>query len=122
MKKIISTLLVFVLLLGCVLTLASCGKTLSGTYEREDLGVKTSYTFKGKDVTFESKATVLGSVVTTTKTGTYEIEETDDGLEITFTWVEEGKDDVVETLTLEEGKKNDVKYVKIGLVEYTKAD
>ena len=38
MKKTLSAILACVLLIGCLFTLASCGKSLSGTYEI-DLGV-----------------------------------------------------------------------------------
>ena len=45
MKKIISALLVCVLLVGCMFALASCGKTLSGTYEAKIIGTGVSYEF-----------------------------------------------------------------------------
>ena len=53
MKRIISTILVAALLVCMMLTLVSCGKTLNGTYSREEDGVKVTYTFK-KDGTFET--------------------------------------------------------------------
>lgn len=119
MKRIISTLLVCVLLLGCVLTLASCGKMLSGTYSNKaelfGQSVETSYTFKGNKVTAEVKTTIAGNVNTTTKEGKYAIE---DG-EITFTFEEDGEEKS-ETYTFEEGEKNDVKYIKIAGVQYDK--
>ena len=51
MKKILSSVLVCVMLLSCMLVLASCGNTLSGTYE-DETGF-TSLTFKGKNVEIE---------------------------------------------------------------------
>ena len=50
-KRIISLLLAVMMLLSSVLVLASCGNTLSGTYEDEH-GL-TSFTFKGKNVEIE---------------------------------------------------------------------
>ena len=93
MKKIISTILVCVLLLGCVFTLASCSKTVSGTYEGKiDIGLASyavTYTFSGKKVTAVSKLTV-GVVVSEEAKGTYEITENEDGtMEITFDFEEE---------------------------------
>ena len=61
MKKVISMTLVCVLLLGCVFALASCGKTISGTYElalSEDN--KTTYEFSGRKVTKTVTAGLLG--------------------------------------------------------------
>ncbi len=126
MKKIISTLLVCVLLVGCVFTLASCGM-VSGKYEAEIMGVKTSYTFSLNKVTYETKATVLGVVTSTTMEGTYKIEENDDGdSEITFTWTSKNGEELDEaetaTFAFSDVVKDDVKYVKIGLVEYKKVD
>ena len=119
MKRIISTILVCVLLLGCVMTLTSCGKMLSGTYsaKTELMGqsVETSYTFKGNKVTAEVKATILGNVETETQEGKYSIE---DG-EITFTFEEDGKEET-QTYTFEQGEVDGVKYIKIAGVKYTK--
>ena len=104
MKKIISTLLVCVLLLGCVLTLASCGKKLRGTYVMEIGGVElASYTFKGKKVTVKS-----GSVTTE---GTYKIK----GDKITITMEVEGEE-FEEEYDFEKGKD----YIKIDGVELKK--
>ena len=63
MKRIISTILVAALLVCMMLTLASCGKTLNGTYSREEDGMKVTYTFK-KDGTFEATMDtgILGDV------------------------------------------------------------
>jgi len=52
MKKILSAVLVCAMLLSCVLVLASCGNTLSGTYEDESGLV--SFTFSGKNVEVET--------------------------------------------------------------------
>ena len=119
MKRIISTILVCVLLLGCVMTLASCGKMLSGTYSAKTelfgQSVETSYTFKGNKVIAEVKATVLGNVETESKEGKYSI----DGDEITFTFEEDGEEKT-ETYTFEKGEDGDTKFIKIAGVQYNK--
>ena len=109
MKKIISTVLVCVLLLGCVLTLASCGKMLMGTYEMKITdGNKTTLEFTPFKVT--RTVTVLGESESTE--GKYKIAENDEGkLEITFTW--EGEEEP-ETMSFSQGEEDGVKYIELG--------
>lgn len=120
MKKTISAVLVCVLLLGCVFALASCAKTLSGTYKRDGLIVDTTYEFKGNEVTIING---MGSFSHTTK-ATYSIEKNDDGtMSITFTYAEgeTPDEDLKGTKSFEDGKKeNGDKYIKIGGIEYIK--
>ncbi len=103
MKKIISTLLVCVLLIGCVMTFASCNK-LSGKYENTTLGVTTTLEFDGDTV----KTSAMGFSVE----GTYEIDDD----KITITYEENGKT-ISETTSFEKGKDfiliDDVKYEKV---------
>jgi len=115
MKRIISTLLVCALLVGCMLTLVACGNILNGTYsdKTEFMGqsVETSYTFKGKNVTIEVKTVLGGKVESESIEGTYKI----DGDEITFTLEEDGETKT-ETFTFEKGDD----YIKIAGIKYTK--
>ena len=121
MKKTVSAILVCVLLACTLLTLASCGKSLSGKYTAEvDL-------FIGKSsVTYEFSAFGKVSVTTnslgkeTVEEGKYELNDAGD--KITFTF--ENEDGVAESDTYDfaQGEENGVKYVKIGIVKYTKAD
>ena len=119
MKRIVSVLLVCVMLLGCVAALASCSKTLSGTYKREGIFTDTTYEFDGKNVTI---VTALGSL-SHTKEATYVIEKADDGTStITFTY-KEGEtpdEDLKGTKSFSEGEEDGVKYIKIGGVKYIK--
>ena len=101
MKKIISVLLVFTLLLGCVFMLSSCNKDddkddkkeekgqLSGTYvytrAEVEYTYEISYTFVGNKVTSQMKV----GTSTQTKEATYVINESGDT--ITFTAVEDGE-------------------------------
>ena len=121
MKRIISTLLVCVLLLGCVFTLASCGKVLSGKYELDAVLASKTYEFSGLNkvvITYEALS------VETTLEGTYKIAENDDGdLEITFTFEDEEKaDEYAGTFSFAQGEEDGVKYIKIGGVKYKKVD
>lgn len=85
--KAIALVLVFSLL--CI-ALASCGKTLSGTYSAtiggDTIGVKTSYKFSGSKVTITVGGSLLGASTETSIDGTYEITEEDGAQFITFTF------------------------------------
>ena len=120
MKKIISTVLVCVLIVGMVFTLASCNM-IFGTYEAEFLGTTTTAEFSVGKVTITDSTEVLGKVITSTYECKYKIEETDDGKTITFTY-EEGADKhsvFNGTNTFETGDDGE-KWIKIGLATYTK--
>lgn len=124
MKKIISTLLVCVLLVGCVFSLAACGKKVeSGSYEAEleVLGQSwnVTYTFKGSKVEAVNKITFLGNITTETAEGKYEIVENDDGtMEITFEFDEENDSFENKTVTYKEGEG----YIELGGVRYNKVE
>ena len=78
MKKLLSAVLVCLLLVGTMLSLVSCGNSLSGTYE----GLLFDLKFKGSKVTIiVNDEEVL--------TGTYEIEKEDDKMTISFDFVDE---------------------------------
>lgn len=118
--KLLAVALVAVML---VATLVSCGKSLSGAYSSEVslLGQSwdVTYTFKGSKVEVVSKTTLLGNVNSTEITGTYDINENDNGkLEITFDFEEETTLFKDGTYTLEQGED----YIKIAGVKYKKAD
>ena len=116
MKRIISTILVCVLLLGCVFTLASCGKKLKGTYvakqEMYGQSVEVAYTFDGDKISAEMTSTIAG-VTNTTKLGegTYEI----DGDKIKITIEMNGETESQE-FSFEKGKD----YIKIDGDQYDK--
>ena len=119
MKKLLSVMLVCVMLFGCIATLASCSKVLSGTYKRDGIFADTTYEFKGKNVTI---VTTMGSL-SYTKEATYVIEKADDGSStITFTYEEgETPDETLKgTQSFSEGEEDGVKYIKIGGVKYIK--
>ncbi len=67
MKKSVKFLALVMALLMICLPLTACGKRLSGKYEHESWGIKTTYEFKGNKVTYS----VGGEEVE----GTYEIKD-----------------------------------------------
>ena len=126
MKKIISTLLVCVLLLGCVMSFASCSNLLIGKYEAEVdavvAGGKVTYEFAAIKYTKTTTTEVLGFEKTTVEEGKFKIAENDEGeLTITFTYEADGEEKT-ETASFTQGEENGVKYIKIGLVKYTRDD
>ncbi len=118
MKRIISTLLVCVLLVGCVMTLASCGGTIIGTYKSGT----TTIEFSLNKVTITDEVEILGTVISKTYEAQYEIKDGDDGKTIVFTY--EGDADQHLSLsgekTFEKGEVDGEKYIKIGLIKYVK--
>ena len=120
MKKTISVLLVCVLLLGCVFTLASCGKKLSGKYE-SSLGSGAYYEFSGDEITYSRKSLLGGNVVTT---GTYELTEDEEGNSVIVITYGDNEDEDAKsgTFPFSEGEENGVKYIKILGIKYNKVD
>ena len=113
MKKILSTVLVCVLMVCMIFSLASCAKTLSGTYT-DGLNI-TTYTFSGNKVTVS--APIVGEFE-----GTYSIAENEDGkLEITLDFGdEEDAGKYAGTFAFSEGEEDGKSYIKIGIAQYTK--
>ena len=122
MKKSIRILAVVLAMLMVSFVFASCGKTISGTYEAEvDIKIMkytATYEFSGSKVNVTKKTTtILGTVDTVEFAGTYEIAKNDDGtMEITFEF--ETEDDQIKsgTFAFEEGED----YIKIGVIQYNK--
>ena len=116
MKKIISAVLVCILLVGCMLTLASCSKKLSGTY-KGDAGIgSATYEFSGK------KVIITAELLTMEKKfeGKYEINEDEDGYTITFTFKDDEAESYSGEFSFAEGEENGVEYIKIGGIKYKK--
>ena len=126
MKKTISTILVCVLLVGSLLTLASCEVAgfVFGTYSRTDDFIiyerTTTYKFSlGKvEVTVESEGQITGSEDTFTTEYKYKVTENDEGEKIIVLTLE--TDDGTETnkLSFNSGKDDGGSYIEIGGVRY----
>ena len=110
LTKVLALVLVAAML--CI-ALASCGKTLSGTYSAEIIGTGASYTFKGSKVTIKAK--VLG--FEKTFDGKYEIYEEDGAEKIKFTFEDDDAKEYAGSFSFSEGED----YIKIGGIKYTKA-
>ena len=114
MKKTIRIVAAAMIALMLCLALASCGKTLSGKYSAELLGTGATYEFKGSKVTVSAK--VLGAEAISIE-GTYKIKDD----KITFTFEDDSKEakEYSGSFDFEEQEDGDI---KIGVVEYKKAD
>jgi hypothetical protein len=125
MKKSIRILAVVLVAVMLCMTLASCGKKLSGSYKGEINALVASYEvvydFSGSKVTVTRQVeSILGDSDPIVIEGTYEITEDDDGeLKITFEY-EKNDDEVVKggTYNFEEGDD----YIKIAGIKYEKVD
>ena len=112
MTRVVAVALVAVIM---TMMLASCGNTLSGTYEAETelnliivkTTVKYTYEFKGKNVTLTTASTTGSTTTTKTHSGTYEINED----KITITWTQD----------VETGENGDGT-VKSGTYDFAKGD
>ena len=122
MKKILSLVLAVAVLATLCMTLASCGKKLSGKYSADVFGTGTTMTFDGKNVKIGFTVTLLGEIASVD--ATYQIK----GDEITFDFADEDEvsnsdaKKVIESLekpvSFEEGDG----YIKINGVKYEKVD
>ena len=126
MKKIISTILVCVLLLGCVTSLVSCSNMLIGKYESGlDAGLggaKVVYEFTPFGYTKTTTTEVLGHSKDTVEEGKYKITEDGEGkLTITFTYEVDGAEKT-ESAAFAQGEENGEKYIRIGLFTFNKVD
>ncbi len=120
MKKIVSSVLVCVLLACTLLTLVSCGKTVSGTYKlsiTESNYEVLEFGMFGK-VTKSTTTGAFGYTNTQTVEGKYEITETGENeYSITFTWdAEDGEE--INTVSFSSGEEDGVKYIKLGGAKY----
>ena len=122
MKRILSIVLAVAVLATMCLSLASCGKKLSGKYSADVFGTGTTMTFDGKNVKIGFTVTLLGEVASVD--ATYKIK----GDTITFDFADEDEvtnnaakkviESLEEPVSFEEGKD----YIKINGVKYEKVD
>ena len=122
MKKVLSLVLAVAVLATLCLTLASCGKKLSGKYSADVFGTGTTMTFDGNKVKIGFTVTLIGEVASVD--ATYKIK----GDKITFEFADEDEvsndeaKKVIESLeepaSFEEGED----YIKINGVKYEKKD
>ena len=122
MKKTVRILSVLLALLMVTCVLASCGKTIKGTYSAEVdvllLKYTATYEFSGKNVTVTRVVNpLIGDAQTFTIEGTYEIiKNDDDTMDIKFEFKTD--DDYIKSGTFDFEQGED--YIKIGAVKYNK--
>lgn len=117
MKKIISTILVCVLLVGSIFSLASCSKIVMGTYEADLVVAKVTYEFGILGNVTCTTDPIVGE--TTVQEGKYKIYEAGENeYKIAFTW--EGEESEGDSVSFTTGTEGDVDYIKIGGVQYNK--
>ena len=121
MKRTIKLVAVVMVVAMLALALVSCAKTLNGKYTAEVNWVvmsgKVTYEFKGNDVTMTTTSGILGFEKNDTKTGTYEIvesEENPDKLVIKFTFGED-----TDTYSYSEGVLDGEKIIIINGTTFT---
>ena len=113
MKKIISTILVCVLLVGSIFSLASCSKMLMGKYEADLVVSEISYEFGLFGKVTKTVDPIIGD--DTVVEGKYEFNK--DGTEITLTFGEEST-----TCDFSSGEEDGVKYIKLDGIKFTAAE
>lgn len=118
MKKIVSTLLVCVMLVGMIFTLASCGKSLSGKYEADLAVAEYTYEFGAFGKVTLNVDPIIGD--DSVYEGKYEINKAGD--EITFTFESEDAEGYNGTKDLSIGTEDGVDYIKIDGIKYVKVD
>ena len=112
MKKTVSTILACIILVGSLLTLASCSKVLVGEYE-DSLTGNVTYEFDIFGKVTMTVDNIIGD--DTVKVGTYKISDAGDEITLTF----DGESD---TTSFAIGEENGEEYIKIGLFKYEKED
>lgn len=123
-KKITRVIALALVMAMACLALASCAKTLSGTYSSEGdflglAGAKTSYTFSGSKVTITvTTSNFITGSDTDEYQGTYEITEATDG---TLSIVFDIEDSKVYSGTFSFAEDKDAGTIKINGITFTKA-
>ena len=104
MKKILSLVLALAVLTTACLTLASCGKKLSGTYVNEGPLSTITYEFEGNKVTLTDTVHIGASTHDITYSGEYKIvkDKESGDLKITFTFNDNNAVNYNKTCTFEE--------------------
>ena len=118
MKKIISTILICVVLLGCVMSFASCDSILMGEYELDAVVATVTYKFK-----MTGKVTITyDPIIGDSKSFDGEYSISDDGEEITFTFEDDDAKEYSGTVPFSKGEEDGVDYIKLAGIRYNKVD
>lgn len=118
MKKIISMVLVCVLLVASLLTLTSCGKTLTGKYEANLIAAEVTYEFG----MFGKVTCTVDPIIGDEKVYEGKYEFNDAGDEITITFEGEDAEEYEGEYDFSSGVEDGQEYIKLGLLKYEKVD
>ena len=120
MKKIISVMLACMLLVACICTLASCGKTLSGEYEANLIAAEVTYSFKSSGKLVVEVDPIIGNDVILE--GTYAFNDDGDEITISINSNDEDADKYSGTFSFSEGVEDGEAYIKLSGIKYSKVD
>ena len=124
MKKLVSTLIVCVLLVGCVFSLAGCVLSvgpmafISGTYEADILVAEVSYEFSPFGKVVLTVEPIIGDDIV--YEGKYKVNT--DTNEINLTFENDKAEEYAGTFDFSVGEEDGEKYIKMGIVKYTLED
>ena len=113
MKKTVSLVLVCVLLACTLLTLVSCDSLLIGKYSADLVISRVTYEFTVFGKVIKTVDPILGD--NTVEEGEYKFNK--DGTEITLTFGEKSS-----TCKFSSGIEDDVKYIKLDGIKFTKVE
>ena len=120
MKKILSMALVCAVVVGCLFTLVSCGKTISGKYEADWAIVEVTYDFKSSGKVTIMVEPFIGDSVSFD--GRYKFNDEGDKITITIDSDDEEAEKYSGTLSYSEGVEDGDKYIKLNGLTYELVD
>ena len=120
MKKFFSAALACALLIGCLFTLVSCGKTISGKYEADWALVEVTYDFKSSGKVTVGIEPFIGDSFSFD--GSYTFNEEGDQITITLDSDNEEAEKYSGTLSYSEGEEDGEKYIKLSGLKYKLVD
>ena len=118
MKKIISTILALVLLVGSLMMLTSCGKMITGKYEANLVFAEVTYEFG----MFGSVSCTVDPIVGDELVYEGKYSFNDAGDKITITLESDDADKYAGEYAFSSGEEDGVAYIKLNLVKYEKVD
>ena len=118
MKKTVSRILLCALFASCLFILSACAPKLSGSYQADLVAAKVTYAFESNGRLTITMDPLIGGNVSWE--GTYEINEDTSEITITLNADDSDAQKYSGTHSFAQGQENDVEYIKIAGVKYTK--
>lgn len=120
MKKIISTILACVLLVGSLFALTSCGKSITGKYEANLVAAEVTYEFGMFGKVTCTIDPILGDE--TVVEGKYEFNDAGDKITITFEGDSDDAKEYAGEYNFSSGVEDGQEYIKLDLFKFEKID